>query len=1043
MSSAPAQVPKWSQENPPSAPLQVCAYPECETTDKLIGMSACEDVSLLCPRHYMAIHRENHGESCASCSMHPKRGHSSLTRHCPDAKLINQLLSEADSGHHTITSNDYICTGCYNTQLGMIKSYRELHSDRAELVRVIERCSHKLEEDQVDAVTRATLKSVLFVANEVLQERAVLLPSVCRRFLEIYSDEVEVREGLMEVGESMVKFSSRWLLSQLLKHLSAHIDYKCVHRKFGTVLYLKGGNLLKSLSWALGRSVQQTDDDEFEYDHLISPEHHKKQVLRDAGDIVNSMITQEIAKQWTEPLPDDIKNFTFESAVAAVDPDLWLFLERATRTVRERKSPSQKEKNSHVKMMRRYYGLCILMYSANSQRPTAFHVLMTDLVTTCGGSRILIKVLNQLGATVSTDTHDRFVTSVAETERERGVWDALPQHTFTVASVDNFDMLQSNAAVYCGDQHRSYHATTIQLVQPSPSVRILQPAVTETNPASTSILTSDQPNPPATVSAQHSPSVPPFGPPSIPVAPSSTPLAIAQSSPPIAVASSASLPPPAVVQTSAPVAVAFSASLPPPPAVVQSSPPVAIASSASLPPPPAVVQSSPPVAIASSAILPPPPAVVQSSPPVTIASSASLPPLTLAEFSADSPSIAVAHIPNPPTIADAQASLSNVAAQTNSSVAQPYQPASLPVDSAQTNLATTPLAATVQSNSSATLPTSSQHNSSSTSIVADVQLESSADSVSDNVVVAARSARKRGAPSSPDSSPHRLGKRGPKKPRTVKVRSLSTSFDSVVTNETSVQSGSEHTMTLQQFTEQPGEKKERESLESKVFSYMLSRNSLSTPLQDFKTMYSETTSTESEPSNIYYMELLDEPADSDSTMRHVADILLNTATSSHQDGYTVLVGDGKTYEHLMSIKNLYPTQLRKLLIFPGDWHTLKNFQPVLMKIFYQAGLKELAVAAGFRGETLTSLTKCSNFDRTHNFLLQAWQALYRKMLAAFCSNKRGEAPFQDLHVILPPNTEAKKLFEITTELMSATRSEFKGRVSSKIHLLFFVLKMIP
>ena len=38
---------------------------------------------------------------------------------------------------------------------------------------------------------------------------------------------------------------------------------------------------------------------------------------------------------------------------------------------------------------------------------------------------------------------------------------------------------------------------------------------------------------------------------------------------------------------------------------------------------------------------------------------------------------------------------------------------------------------------------------------------------------------------------------------------------------------------------------------------MLSRNSLSTPLQDFKTMYSETTSTESEPSNIYYMELLD------------------------------------------------------------------------------------------------------------------------------------------------------------------------------------------
>ncbi len=84
-----------------------------------------------------------------------------------------------------------------------------------------------------------------------------------------------------------------------------------------------------------------------------------------------------------------------------------------------------------------------------------------------------MKIFNQLGAVCSPDTHDRFVTEIANTQRHKSIWDDLPNNTLTIASVGNFDMLQSFAAVYCGDQHRSYnHGTTIQLTQPNPAIHL-------------------------------------------------------------------------------------------------------------------------------------------------------------------------------------------------------------------------------------------------------------------------------------------------------------------------------------------------------------------------------------------------------------------------------------------------------------------------------------------------------------------------------------------------------------------------------------------
>ena len=41
-----------------------------------------------------------------------------------------------------------------------------------------------------------------------------------------------------------------------------------------------------------------------------------------------------------------------------------------------------------------------------------------------------------------------------------------------VVTLDNLDFLQSNAAVYCGDQHRSWHGTTVRILQPKPPTNL-------------------------------------------------------------------------------------------------------------------------------------------------------------------------------------------------------------------------------------------------------------------------------------------------------------------------------------------------------------------------------------------------------------------------------------------------------------------------------------------------------------------------------------------------------------------------------------------
>ena len=61
----------------------------------------------------------------------------------------------------------------------------------------------------------------------------------------------------------------------------------------------------------------------------------------------------------------------------------------------------------------------------------------------------------------------------------------------------------------------------------------------------------------------------------------------------------------------------------------------------------------------------------------------------------------------------------------------------------------------------------------------------------------------------------------------------------------------------------------------------------------------------------------------------------------------IVEGDTELYDILPSLKYEYGNELNWLIVFPGDWHFLKNFT---MKAYFDVGLKDLAKSSGTQSQ---------------------------------------------------------------------------------------------
>jgi hypothetical protein len=294
----------------------------------------------------------------------------------------------------------------------------------------------------------------------------VLLPQIYEKFCD------QVKKHIDKVAEVKQVPQSRWLLSHIQKKLGKYLEVATKHKRYGTVMYKRDGDLLFALSKALGERRESEKIELKLRTELNVNESNEKQlnsksteILLNACKDINSLLHNEI-KRITKTYSEDFhlySNFNVEEFSNSINPLLLSIIQTITQPMR-----GDTQLKTQNKMIKQMYSLMVLCYCINNQCYMPFHLLLTEAIQYHGGNTTLVKILNRVGACASMDTLMRVLTSVAESRIERGISSCLVPNALSFISIDNIDILQPWAMVSSLTPGRSWHGTSVQCVQPRP-----------------------------------------------------------------------------------------------------------------------------------------------------------------------------------------------------------------------------------------------------------------------------------------------------------------------------------------------------------------------------------------------------------------------------------------------------------------------------------------------------------------------------------------------------------------------------------------------
>ncbi|XP_022111561.1 uncharacterized protein LOC110990766 [Acanthaster planci] len=945
----------------------------------------------LCRPHKSHVYNFGAATNCAACGIY--LASKLRTYSCANINIENAyLMLQLDKNETTLTSDSTLCYMCYSVSKRVEipdLSLDDLESSFLENVKDIGDMSHS---------RSALLKAAIEMCNRFHNNEAFLLVDI---YEEVFIPYLNTLCCQSDNCFDSCKRTSRWMLSGLIEKFGNLLDcHKMPAPKFGILLMYKDLDMKKALHLACARLRFQKRKDP-EHSHSDINDGSTSVFMRQSGvhlDCTNEGLLAKVneklkqqAKEITDYFtknPTEVASFTFESVLDMIDPLVWNMISITTATVDELQYSNNvpfmwdKEKimfpgysKSHGKQ-RRNRRIILTMYMQfvlNESNNCPLHIVVANCVKRLSHSSKLLRLLNQSGFCVSEDTLDRFLENIKEIRQKAGVLSTLEEYSFTVVSIDNIDAQSTHAAISSEKTQRSWHGTSVMAQQPKP--------ITEKLCLDNEIL-GDAKNLPdfhvipiygdgrclfRCVAAFSNYDIlhcdrNAFG------IPSDTNVFLEE-----------------ILADNLRHAVCDFLSLN---IAYLETLPVGVKQF--------LLESSPNTFYASFVAR-----IEDEHFPGTyggcleICALASICQIDIHIYQRSVEGIKlVAKYP--------------IDQHSGHHICLLYRPDSASAaghfDLLLSSTCRPNCHSLIDFDSHATIPMQLNYNAEQKIELMDMLLAYMPMAVEHNP----------GTSDIQDVHEHALvtssGNNGTsfqektiegvtKKPS---VRRQVTKLDIPLHERTYFSTPLYKTFIPQQlsfenFSPTEGEREVEKKLSYDVFMYIVERHvTVSGKTQNvipgLKCNMVLHAQSECEQSKFSYLYVLNEKADSALTIKSVVSLLYDLFHISKSVNHLVVLGDGATFRILLDVKKEYGEVLDWVVPYIGDWHILKNFQEVLMKVFWDAGLKDIARLT-HKGGTLRNMKSCSNFKRTHRFILQVYEAFYIHQFKCFLDFRMGHEQY--------------------------------------------------